>query len=699
MLPCKEQFGDDQRCAISVCMNAANAHSCEDSCVFAEKIARRKPGQCPAPPADLVASECSATCNRDADCREAERCCTRGCSRTCLPPVFADDQRLLPVPDGITVQERKRKRSAVIRWILKRMSPQHTATNSNLYVIQWRWGVQKDAETMTPWQTIVVKNKMYAILKHLLSPGRYYIFRVAAVNVHGTAGFSRPSPPFKLTKEVRAPAQPLNLTVESENFDAEAKSWTLRVGWTPPPSELPLRDYVLSYWRSSLDGVELYEKQIGQKAALVQASDDSEDDAEEADDSAPAATSGGANGGGGPERRSTILPAHSTHAVLGEGLEANSVYVVELYANVDSTEGELRGESAILVVRTRPSPADAPSAESPTLPPWPAGSFYDTPAEIGGQPTNQKAEQTAAQPPHRLPTAAAELPNESRLEVTTGGRSAAASDDSELFQADLQLPYLDAAHVLRSTLSWLDHPKCTSERRDFDVRLEAVRCPRPLLAEQLVGQCVAPLEKLHFGCDYKVEVRDTEDRQLITRLAFSTPPCSRTPSADPIDCRQLEERPQVRCLPLATGDGGNSVECEWSGLDAFGFAKAAAEATRSEAPLVGYRVVLTSSRDPRANITIVAAAVRSLRYDRLTDGADYRLQVQALTAEGLSRDVQTEFRTGAAGSYVEVVQAGASGRTGSLFGDATFTSGSVGLRSTTSLLSASFFFLFLFLRW
>lgn len=54
---------------------------------------------------------------------------------------------------------------------------------------------------MTQWQTVMVVNKMYAILKHLLAPGRFYQFRVAAINPHGTFGFSNPSlPPFKLSK-------------------------------------------------------------------------------------------------------------------------------------------------------------------------------------------------------------------------------------------------------------------------------------------------------------------------------------------------------------------------------------------------------------------------------------------------------------------------------------------------------------------
>lgn len=44
---------------------------------------------------------------------------------------------------------------------------------------------------------------MYAILKHLLAPGRYYMFRVAAVNTYGSLGFSKSSQPFKLSKGMR----------------------------------------------------------------------------------------------------------------------------------------------------------------------------------------------------------------------------------------------------------------------------------------------------------------------------------------------------------------------------------------------------------------------------------------------------------------------------------------------------------------
>ena len=115
---------------------------------------KTRPGECPASiPVRL--DECSAACDKDGDCPGAEKCCTAGCSRLCVPSI-TKDKRLLPVPEGITVQERKRKRSAVVRWVMKRLSKFHMSTNSNLYIIQWRWGTRREEESMTPWQTIMV---------------------------------------------------------------------------------------------------------------------------------------------------------------------------------------------------------------------------------------------------------------------------------------------------------------------------------------------------------------------------------------------------------------------------------------------------------------------------------------------------------------------------------------------------------------
>lgn len=93
------------------------------------------------------------------------------------------------------VKERKRGRSAIVKW----RHDDQLWTFSNLFVVQWRWGVRpSNPASFTRWQTISVvsleeaicakyfrpqrAHKPYAILKHLLSPGRYYQFRVAAVD-------------------------------------------------------------------------------------------------------------------------------------------------------------------------------------------------------------------------------------------------------------------------------------------------------------------------------------------------------------------------------------------------------------------------------------------------------------------------------------------------------------------------------------
>lgn len=67
--------------------------------------------------------------------------------------------------------------------------------------------------------------------------------------------------------------------------------------------------------------VELYERQMGQKAALIQRNEDSEDDDEEIDQNPEISTQ---------DRKSTILPSYSTKASLTESLQPESVYVIEV---------------------------------------------------------------------------------------------------------------------------------------------------------------------------------------------------------------------------------------------------------------------------------------------------------------------------------------------------------------------------------
>lgn len=51
------------------------------------------------------------------------------------------------------------------------------------------------------------------------------------------------------------------------------------------------------------------------------------------------------------DRHSVVVPSHTTQTDIS-GLFPNSVYIVEIHASVDSTEGELQGEKGIIFVRT-----------------------------------------------------------------------------------------------------------------------------------------------------------------------------------------------------------------------------------------------------------------------------------------------------------------------------------------------------------
>uniref|UniRef100_A0A914S697 Fibronectin type-III domain-containing protein n=1 Tax=Parascaris equorum TaxID=6256 RepID=A0A914S697_PAREQ len=316
--------------------------------------------------------ECSALCRLDGDCPEASKCCTVGCNRRCLGP-WTQDPRLLPIPTRVSVQERKRKRSAVVRWVMQQMRRHHTTSNANLYVLQWRWS----------------KNKMYAIMKHLLSPGRYYMFRVAAVNVHGSLGFSASSPPFKLSKEARAPGQPRSLSLGPSSEDARGL-WKQKISWTPPLSDLPIKSYIV-------------------------------------------------------------------------------------HACVDSSDGELHGEKAIVFIRT-------------------AQSSMNGSEEVSFSKVDVVTTPTSSEMPVHL-------------------------DNSNVALLEIKEPYYEGGD-LKTAVSWLNAKHCSPIRTTFLVRWRLLECQQNEnqkrtfydldtsgqdWADMRVNECVAVLEELNFGCSYSVE--------------------------------------------------------------------------------------------------------------------------------------------------------------------------------------------------
>ncbi|KAB0372200.1 hypothetical protein FD755_015992 [Muntiacus reevesi] len=70
-----------------------------------------------------------------------------------------------------------------------------------IYVVQRRWnyGIHPSEDDATPWQTVAQTTDERVQLTDV-RPSRWYQFRVAAVNVHGTRGFTAPSKHFRSSK-------------------------------------------------------------------------------------------------------------------------------------------------------------------------------------------------------------------------------------------------------------------------------------------------------------------------------------------------------------------------------------------------------------------------------------------------------------------------------------------------------------------
>ncbi|ULU13817.1 hypothetical protein L5515_002433 [Caenorhabditis briggsae] len=598
--PCREQFDDIKACKKS-CVASDDRETCEDSCHYLQTIYQEKPGACPAV-SNSSNYECSALCQMDGDCPETQKCCSSGCSRQCLKP-RSSDIKLLPIPRNISVQERKRKRSIIIRWATGRLSKAQQNENANLFLVQWRWGLHEEESAMTEWQTVTVRNKPYAILKHLLSPGRFYEFRIAAVSQEGSLGFSAPSKPFKISKEAKAPPPPKDISLGGVKLN-EAGLWNQIVQWNPPPSDLPIKNYQISWASSTKSEADAFEEQMRKKTTLEFAAHEKRSLASDDDDEFL---------GSDRDRNSVIVPSHSTSSEI-QGLFPNSVYIVEIHASVDSSDGELHGEKGVVFIRT----ADASGNSG-----------------VSGKGAEPEYNGPVARIAHGIAEASEELKIEPRKSQTTRGSRPTASSPAHL---EIQRPFFD--NELQTQLSWTHGSYCTqnsnsNSRQTFSIKVRKTLCREyqpnhhsdTRWHDLRVTECTAILKGLSFDCDYKVEVQDTVTGDTVVDGVFSTDTCEQTSSLTPIECSSLTT--PIQCQVTSE----SSAHCHW---------------TRHHDPMqtvIGYRILLSSPVNQDTNTTINQPQLREVRYENLQPGYVYTVEVQSITNKGLGRTVSTQFVT------------------------------------------------------
>ncbi|KAJ8956787.1 hypothetical protein NQ314_006663 [Rhamnusium bicolor] len=177
------------------------------------------------------------------------------------------------IPKDIKVSEGRRKRIVYIEWIKGESSYLDEGGGTILYLIEERHHAGRHfiEKKLSEWTACSRTIKNSQIIRHFVKPGRWYQFRVAAVNENGTKGYSEESSSFSVSISPKPPKAPQNVTVgplliRNNTINAELR-------WSPPASDLPLQRYKV-FWSRRLHGAKaldsvLVHQQIVPRVATI----------------------------------------------------------------------------------------------------------------------------------------------------------------------------------------------------------------------------------------------------------------------------------------------------------------------------------------------------------------------------------------------------------------------------------------------
>ncbi|XP_035390505.1 anosmin-1a isoform X1 [Electrophorus electricus] len=255
LAPCKESWELKDGPCQELCEHAfPKRHSeCVTSCEFLRSVASTKQGECPsAERATGFAAACVEGCAEDADCSAHKKCCPNGCGHTCQTP--RNLYRGAPLkPRKELAFEEMPSGALAVHW----SSRFNVSAEPVLHVLQSRWnyGIHPSEDDATAWRVVAQTSEERVWLSDI-RPGRWYQFRVAAVNVHGTRGFTTPSRHFRSSKDPSPPPTPSDLRVSDVAFGSD-QSGSVRVSWAAPADpDIPVQHYKLA-WSGTLNEGEL----------------------------------------------------------------------------------------------------------------------------------------------------------------------------------------------------------------------------------------------------------------------------------------------------------------------------------------------------------------------------------------------------------------------------------------------------------
>ncbi|XP_069377488.1 anosmin-1a isoform X2 [Paralichthys olivaceus] len=217
---------------------------CVTSCEFLQSVLATKQGSCPPPErASGFAAACVESCDHDRECSAQKKCCSNGCGHTCQSP--KDLYKGAPLkPRKELGFEELSTGQMVVRW----SSRFNISAEPVVYVLQRRWnfGIQPSEDTATPWQGAAQTTEQGVRLSDT-RPGRWYQFRVAAVNTHGTRGFTTPSRHIHSSRDPASPPAPTELRVANMSF-GPGRAVSARLQWsTPADLDVPVHHYKVSW--------------------------------------------------------------------------------------------------------------------------------------------------------------------------------------------------------------------------------------------------------------------------------------------------------------------------------------------------------------------------------------------------------------------------------------------------------------------
>ncbi|XP_055364200.1 anosmin-1b isoform X2 [Betta splendens] len=255
--PCKELWENRKVLLPKSCEKHTE---CVTSREFVASLSLSRQGDCP-PPQRAVgfAAACVESCSSDLHCPSPRKCCPNGCGHTC--------QAAANLYKGVPLKPR-REMSFVenaeghvkVAWVSKF----NVSVEPVVYVLQSRWnaGIHPSEDHASPWTVVAMTLSEDAVLSDL-RPQRWYQFRVAAINSHGSRGFTTPSRHYISSKDPSPPEPPMNIRVKNQTLERAGpqpvSQLTERSGgsgltvavllhWEPPrEGDLPVHNYRVTW--------------------------------------------------------------------------------------------------------------------------------------------------------------------------------------------------------------------------------------------------------------------------------------------------------------------------------------------------------------------------------------------------------------------------------------------------------------------